>query len=222
MSTDFVTKGYHWARQALSPAELLRLANWVDENHGGAGTRHVRLDGIKDLLAPTGTVGAFADKLLPSGRPVRVTVFNKSNDQNWLVPWHQDRVIAVRDRHDLVGFSAWTKQDDYWHCEPPIEAFKKSVFIRIHLDELTTENGAMQIAAASHLNGFVPAGSAREVAEECEIDTGECKAGDLLACNSLILHRSEKSKTNARRRTIRIDYSAFDLPEPLEWAIEQE
>lgn len=194
----------------------------MDENHGGAGTRHVRIDGIKNLLAPTGTVGALADELLPKAHPVRVTVFNKSNDQNWLVPWHQDRVIAVRDKHDLAGYSAWTKQGDYWHCEPPIEAFKKSLFIRIHLDELTTENGAMQIASASHLNGFVPAGNARGLAENCEIETGECKAGDLLACNSLILHRSGKSKTNSRRRTIRIDYSAFDLPEPLEWAIEQE
>ncbi len=219
MSTDFVTKGYHWARQALSPAELLRLANWVDENHGGAGTRHVRIDGIKDLLAPTGSVGALAEQLLPNGRPVRVTVFNKSNDQNWLVPWHQDRVIAVQHKHDLAGYSAWTKQDDYWHCEPPIRAFEKSLFIRVHLDELTIENGAMQIASASHLNGFVPAGNARKVAEECEIDTGECKAGDLLACNSLILHRSGKSKSSALRRTIRIDYSAHELPEPLEWAI---
>ena len=34
----------------------------------------------------------------PNARPVRVIAFNKTEGNNWTLPWHQDRVVALRER----------------------------------------------------------------------------------------------------------------------------
>jgi hypothetical protein len=39
---------------------------------------------------------------------VRGIFFDKTRSSNWKVVWHQDLTIAVRERRDLDGFTAWT------------------------------------------------------------------------------------------------------------------
>jgi hypothetical protein len=41
---------------------------------------------------------------------VRATLFNKTAESNWRVQWHQDRAIAVRERHDVTGYGPWSSK----------------------------------------------------------------------------------------------------------------
>lgn len=44
-----------------------------------------------------------------SGEPevVRVIVFDKTPDKNWLVTWHQDKTISVSDKKEIEGYAPW-------------------------------------------------------------------------------------------------------------------
>ena len=69
---------------------------------------------------------------LGGARPVRLVSFDKKEGTNWGVPWHQDRVIAVRERCDVEGYSNWSQKAGVWHCEPPISVLSKMLFVRVH------------------------------------------------------------------------------------------
>src|SRR5690242_8259073 len=40
--------------------------------------------------------------------PVRAIYFDKSPEANWLVPWHQDLTLALRERAEVPGFGPWS------------------------------------------------------------------------------------------------------------------
>jgi hypothetical protein len=41
-------------------------------------------------------------------RPVRSIYFDKTPETNWMVAWHQDLTLSVRDRIDVAGFGPWS------------------------------------------------------------------------------------------------------------------
>lgn len=67
-----------------------------------------RLTGVPDLaalLAPDTPIGAVAAARIGAGaRAVRAILFDKTPGTNWALGWHQDRTVAVRERHDLPGW----------------------------------------------------------------------------------------------------------------------
>src|SRR5262245_56095557 len=140
---ELETLGRLWLRNLLSPAEAAALAQ-----HCGVGARPgVRL-GLHPELArcvgPASTLSRRVAKLGVDPAPVRLVAFNKSPHANWAVPWHQDRVIAVAEKHETPGYSNWVEKGVFWHCEPPIEALRQMVFVRIHLDRCDEKNGALE------------------------------------------------------------------------------
>ena len=203
-------EGRVWFRRALSDVSLRAL----DKSAGVEGRPGERLA----TLVGTQDVDALAQKLLPGARPVRVVAFNKTEASNWTLPWHQDRVVALRERIETPDFSNWTKKSGIWHAEPPIELLERMIFARIHLDPSDAENGCLQVALGTHSRGKIAAADADAVAGAASIEDCVAERGDVLFAKALILHRSSPSRTNAGRRAVRIDYSAEPLPPALEWA----
>jgi hypothetical protein len=69
-----------------------------------AGVRLFGLEGLRPFLQATGAVGALAAPSMGMGmRPVRAILFDKSPKANWPLAWHQDRVVAVRERVEVVN-----------------------------------------------------------------------------------------------------------------------
>src|SRR5262245_38819263 len=52
-------------------------------------------------------------------RAVRALLFNKTPSTNWSLTWHQDRVIAVKDRIEVEGFGPWSRKHGALHVAPP-------------------------------------------------------------------------------------------------------
>ena len=161
---------------------------------------------------------AIAAQVDPSARAVRVVAFYKSEQVNWALGWHQDRVVAVRDRVDVEGFSGWSRKASVWHAEPPLAVLESMFFLRVHIDPATEENGALEIALASHRYGRVPSDEAGALATSLDLEVCRAERGDVLAAKALMLHRSGPSKSGSSRRAIRVDYAVNDLPAPLAWA----
>lgn len=169
-------------------------------------------------VAGIDAIDALAASLIPGARPVRIVAFNKSEASNWTLPWHQDRVVALRERTETPGFTNWTNKAGIWHAEPPMELLERMLFARIHLDPADTENGCLQVALGTHARGKIAAADAEAIANAAPIEDCIAQRGDVLFAKALILHRSSPSHTNAGRRAIRVDYCAEPLPPPLEWA----
>ena len=209
------TEGRVWFRNALGDAELARLDPICDLG-AAPGARIASTPDVVSALRP---VDRLAGKLLSGAKPVRIVAFDKSEVTNWTLPWHQDRVIAVRERIETPGFSNWTRKSGVWHVEPPIGLLERMLFLRVHLDPADDGNGCLEIAAGSHSHGKIPDDQTEGIASAAAPERCMAKRGDILAAKALILHRSSASHSAASLRAIRIDYSADDLPAPLRWAL---
>ncbi len=184
-----------------------------------------RLNWSRDLVSALGIesrMTVMAQDLVSNALPVRIVVFNKSSETNWNVPWHQDRVIAVKERHALERYTAWTQKAGIWHVEPPLALLESMIFARVHLDDSDASNGCLQLGLGTHKLGRIAATEAQTIAEQVRIEDCTARRGDVLFVKALTLHRSGISKRNSNRRTLRIDYSAGPLPAPLEWALHPE
>lgn len=186
---------------------------------GTAGARIAFTDGISSLVGPASTLGQLVEAYQTGARAVRMIAFDKTEGANWMLPWHQDRVISVTERHDVSGYSNWTRKNDVWHVEPPIALLERMFFARVHLDDTDVDNGCMEIALGSHRHGMVRTQCAAEVASSFPIEPCVARRGDVLFVGALTLHRSGASTSARPRRTLRIDFSADDLPYPLCWAL---
>jgi ectoine hydroxylase-related dioxygenase (phytanoyl-CoA dioxygenase family) len=200
--------GRVWVRDALDASSLALLD--VACNTGDGPGRRLLLD-------PPEALNALARRSLPNARPVRIIAFNKTEADNWTLPWHQDRVVALRERVETPGFTNWTNKASIWHAEPPIELLERMLFARIHLDPADTENGCLQLALGTHTRGKIAATDAEAIALASPIEDCVAQRGDVLFAKALILHRSSPSRTSASRRAVRIDYCAEELPPQLEW-----
>lgn len=208
------TEGRMWFRGALDETALSAL-----DSVGALGEKPgVRLDiaAAGDALAP---VNKLAERLMGGARPVRLVVFNKSEAVNWSLPWHQDRVVAVRERADIPGYGNWTRKSGVWHVEPPIGLLERMAFARVHLDPATDQNGCMETALGTHRLGRVADTETGAIAmrEDMRRELCEAQRGDVLFVKALTLHRSRASQVAGNRRALRIDYAAEQLAPPLEW-----
>ena len=217
MTTDFETTGRLWLRKVVDADMLARLRDLADTDRrpGALVARGDALFGMVQNLP----VSRQITRLFPGMVAVRMLSFNKSVDANWSVPWHQDRVIAVDRKTDLNGFSNWSHKGGTWHCEPPVEILRDMLFVRLHLDPQTIQNGAMEIALCSHRFGVVSTEQAAELASGCQTECVIADPGDVLILNMLTLHRSRSAANPSSRAALRIDFASTGLPVPLNWAV---
>ncbi|GKX35400.1 MAG: hypothetical protein MnENMB40S_30180 [Rhizobiaceae bacterium MnEN-MB40S] len=212
---DFEKCGRIWLRRAVSQFELRKLEDLLS-SEGAPGARVAGDDPLYRAIAEADFTRQLKT-VWPGARPVRLVTFDKTPSANWSVPWHQDRIIAVRDRHDVPGFTNWSQKSGVWHCEPPESFLQSMLFVRVHIDKNTAENGAMEIALDSHRAGLIRSSAAVAAAEGFERELADAEPGDILVLAMLTLHRSLPSKSSDKRRALRIDYALSELPHPLEW-----
>jgi len=212
-------EGRAWLRGLCSRTQIQELAALASTD-GKSGKRLELSPQINRLIGPASKLGDLVETVGVDAAPVRLVAFNKSADANWSVPWHQDRVLAVREKADVEGYGNWTNKQAFWHCEGPETLLSKLIFVRIHLDAQTELNGAMDLALSSHRRGYVPAIHAQSAANACEIETCLADPGDVLIVKALTLHSSGSAQVPYPRRALRIDYAPRAMLNPrLEWAL---
>jgi len=174
--------------------------------------------GLMSALSGDGDVGKLLKMFRNDLIPARIVAFNKTSGNNWAVPWHQDRIIAVADRHEIAGFTNWSRKGPAWHCEPPRAILDQMFFVRVHLDDNAAEDGTMRIALGSHRVGTIPGAEAKSTAALYAQEDCAATRGDVLVLKMLTLHSSSSSLTSNPRRVFRVDYAPQTLlPRPLEW-----
>jgi ectoine hydroxylase-related dioxygenase (phytanoyl-CoA dioxygenase family) len=147
---------------------------------------------------------------------VKSIYFDKPEKSNWFVAWHQDLTISVNKKTDLPGYGPWTTKLNQFAVQPPLDILQDNFTIRIHLDDTDEANGALKVIPGSHLKGvwrtddFNPQ---TETATICDVSVG-----GVMIMRPLLMHSSNRSIANRRRRVIHIEFSRVQLPQELNWA----
>jgi hypothetical protein len=146
---------------------------------------------------------------------VRGLFFDKPPDQTWALPWHKDLAIAVREhRRPSQAFGKPTTKAGVPHVEAPEAVLASMATVRIHLDDVTAENGPLQIIPGSHRTGkALLIGNVPPVSIQVA-------AGDVLLMRPLLAHSSGRSHegTACHRRILHLEFAASpELPEGFAW-----
>jgi len=208
--------GHCWMRKAIPMEDVLELRQKVTSDNA-YGERVCKHSSLHKALIKTDFHRLILASI-PNMRLVRVVGFYKTVQQNWSLPWHQDRVIAVDGKHELKRYKNWTYKAEQWHCEAPLNVLQNMFFCRLYLDDCDPESGAMLASLGSHKAGIVMNEDAESIAQQYPGKTCLAKAGDVLILPMLTLHKSTLVMSDKLRRVIRLDYAAVDLPKPLKWA----
>ncbi|MBD3583762.1 phytanoyl-CoA dioxygenase family protein [Flavobacterium selenitireducens] len=142
--------------------------------------------------------------------------FDKPEQSNWFVAYHQDLTISVKEKIEIDGFGPWTVKQRQFAVQPPLEIVQNNFTIRIHLDETTSQNGALKVIRNSHSKGiYRPENIDWETEEEavCEV-----RKGGIMIMRPLLLHASDRTTNDRKRRVIHIEFGKDELPEGLEWS----
>lgn len=146
---------------------------------------------------------------------VRILFFDKPPRQTWALPWHKDLTIAVRDnRLPSQYFSKPTRKVGVPHVEAPLSVLETMLTARIHLDEVTDENGPLKVVPGSHRTGKT---LTLDLASPAHILANR---GDVLLMRPLLAHGSGKSQPNTQRhrRILHLEFAAsLDLPDGYDW-----
>lgn len=150
-------------------------------------------------------------------KPVRAIFFDKTTQANWKVPWHQDLTIAVQEKRETEGFTAWTKKAGINHVQPPISVLEKMLTVRIQLDDANEINGALKVIPKSHKDGRLSSAEIQSLRKTCEKEICCNKRGDVFLMRPLIVHSSSAGTNPKHRRVVHIEFSANLLPNGLKW-----
>ena len=211
--------GAELAPKALDSSALATLEQVLaGQPRDVAGVRLFDVDGLVSFLAANGPIGSIAARNLGGmARPVRATLFDKTASANWSLAWHQDRVIAVRERKEVEGFGPWTRKHGALHVAPPFELLASMLTLRAHLDPVPQSNAPLLIAPGSHRFGRIPESDVPEVVARCGVAICLADVGDIWTYATPILHASDRASAATHRRVLQVDYALGDLPGGLQW-----
>ena len=147
---------------------------------------------------------------------VKSIYFDKPGNSNWFVSYHQDLTISVDKKIALEGYGPWTKKEGPFAVQPPVAILEENFTVRIHLDDTDEENGALKVIPKSHKKGICRP----ETIDWNSVSETTCPVskGGVMFMRPLLLHASNRTTNQSRRRVIHIEFSRCALAENLNWA----
>lgn len=147
---------------------------------------------------------------------IKSIYFDKPEGSNWFVPYHQDLMVSVDKKLDIDGYGPWTEKQAQFAVQPPLHILESNFTIRIHLDDTDEKNGALRVIPESHLKGLYRPETidwTKETETICKV-----KKGGVMIMKPLLLHASNRTINNSKRRVIHLELSNCSLADPLEWS----
>lgn len=213
---DLYRHGYAIADLVLSDSACERITAELPAVDGRRG-------GVRNLIEhPTVVAMIHSPKFaqavgIPGLVAVKATLFDKTPAANWRVQWHQDRMIAVKERAEIDEFTAWTVKNGVVHVEPPARVLEEMVAVRIHLDACGPENGPLRVIPASHKRGKLSDDEVMKLAMSGPIAELTMPQGAMLLMRPLLVHASAPATAPSHRRVLHIELAPRQLIAPLGW-----
>ena len=203
VSDKFAVNGWTKLTTQLSGPDVAKL---IDDVSAAQGSRRLQnMTALERHLTPELKTELRSHGLRPT--PIRGVSFIKTKAENWSLPWHQDRVVAMAKRHSDAGYTNWSSKSGIWHCEPPLDQLEKIAFLYIALDTVTARSGGIELARGSHHLGKIQAADIAKAVQGTKCDAPLLSTGESLLVSALTLHRSRANQTENPRRAIRLDFT---------------
>jgi hypothetical protein len=85
-----------------------------------AGVRHVlRYAPVANIARQPRLLQIARGVLGREAFPFRATLFDKSPEANWLVVWHQDTALPLRERRETPGWRPWSIKEGVVYAHAP-------------------------------------------------------------------------------------------------------
>jgi Phytanoyl-CoA dioxygenase (PhyH) len=185
--------------------------------HRNAGSRNLLeqpwcaalVEPIRERLRSLGVLPADAVA-------VQCTIFRKTPECNWKVPYHQDLSIPVAVRVDAPGLSGWSLKEDGHYVQPDEALLAAMLAVRLHLDPCPAASGALRVVPGSHRLGRIEAERIATIHKQHEV-VCDADAGDLLLMRPLLLHASSKARVPNGRRVLHFLFAPSRPGQGLSW-----
>jgi ectoine hydroxylase-related dioxygenase (phytanoyl-CoA dioxygenase family) len=217
--------GFEIVPQVFGQRILLSITKELNDaplRRSRAGIRNAfKIEVVRSLASEERLVDLARNVLGAHAVPFRATLFDKSPASNWLVVWHQDTALPLRDRREISGWGPWSVKEGVTCAHAPASALEQVLAIRVHLDDSTEENGPLKVLPGTHGMGVLTDDAIHNLAISRSAVECHVPAGGILLMRPLLVHASSKAKTSARsRRVLHIEYSARTcFPEGIELAV---
>jgi ectoine hydroxylase-related dioxygenase (phytanoyl-CoA dioxygenase family) len=208
-----IDPGYWIEPAVLSEKECEQLiAALSNVQRSRAGARHLMRNPAIRGVASDHRLQAIARKALGTeATPFRATLFEKSQERNWLIAWHQDTALPLESFFDAAGWGPWSEKGGIPYAHAPAWALSRVIALRVHLDSSTSENGVLRVVPSSHRFGVL---TDDEVFELARGQVVECSVprGGVLMMRPLLIHSSAKASSANPRRVLHVEYAdSLDL-----------
>ena len=152
--SKFQDDGFAIVDAGLDSGALFELGTLLDAKH--PGERNLLDVSAVSQLARSETIHKLVSPLLGDNYfAVRGIFFNKTEEANWKVAWHQDCVIPVAGRRDIPGWGPWSVKAGVHHVRPASDVMSRMLAVRIHLDDCNADSGPLRVVPRSHKHGFL-------------------------------------------------------------------
>jgi len=200
---------------------LLEEIDQLAPRRSRAGLRHaLKLTPVAALAQGAQMMDLAREILGPDAFPFRATLFDKSPGSNWLVVWHQDTALPLRERIDVAGWGPWSVKEGIPYAHAPISALSQVLALRVSFDDSTVKNGPLRVLPGTHTLGVLSDDAVHELAAQAAPVNCVVPKGGVLIMRPLLIHASSKSASEEPRRVLHIEYAASDfIASPLQLAI---
>ena len=152
-----VDQGYSVLQGVFAPAEMVGVAEKLSGNtlqRTKAGARHLlNVPVVRDLSTDPRMLDIARQFVGAAAVPFRATLFDKSATANWLVVWHQDTALPLRERVERDDWGPWSTKAGVLYAHAPAWALEHVVALRVSLDDSTLTNGPLRVLAGTHRGG---------------------------------------------------------------------
>jgi len=221
LAAEVAKNGFAITPPVFSGRELEAVLSDLAESNlhrSRAGARHILSHSSVAALASDSRLLSIAkDVLGPNAIPFRCTLFDKSLTANWLVVWHQDTALPLRQRVESSGWGPWSIKDGVNYAHAPSAALEQVLALRLHLDDSAEDNGPLRILPDTHTLGVLTDERIHDLSigrrhVDCTVESG-----GVLAMRPLVLHASSKSRSGRPRRVLHFEYATCTaIASPLE------
>lgn len=193
-----------------SMASVIECLDKTPLRHGRAGARNaLQIESVRILAGDSRLLNIASNVLGGNAVPFRATLFDKSFRANWLVVWHQDTALPLRERRDAKGWGPWSVKEGVICAHAPAYVLEQVLAIRIHLDDSNEQNGSLRMLPQTHTLGVLSDDETHELAKKIPPVDCHIEAGGVLLMKPLLVHSSSKAKIEtSHRRVLHIEYVA--------------
>jgi ectoine hydroxylase-related dioxygenase (phytanoyl-CoA dioxygenase family) len=201
--------------------QLIQEIESLSPRRSRAGVRHaLTLEPVATLARGPEMLDIAREILGSAAFPFRATLFEKSPVANWLVVWHQDTALPLKNRLEVPGWGPWSVKEGITYAHAPASALSQVLALRLSLDDSGADNGPLRVLPGTHTLGVLSDDKIHDIAGRIEPVDCTIGKGGIVAMRPLVIHASSKCTLDAPRKVLHIEYAASSsIATPLELAL---